>query len=97
MNDSIADAADLSKDVKDIRDELNVLRTIADFQLTVQSRLAGDSTRKDDLSAQYVLTDIKELEKVAEKIQEGVCQVLTLLSCFAGVNLEVIGYHHPDA
>lgn len=72
MTESIIEATSLLSSVKDIRDELNILRTIADFQLTVQSGLAADNSTNDNLISQYVLNDIKELDNVTKRIQEGV-------------------------
>lgn len=73
MKESIQRATELSKKAKDVRDELNILRTIARFQLTVQRRLAATSaTKNEDLTAQYNLDDINELDKLASRIQENV-------------------------
>ncbi|KAK7750798.1 hypothetical protein SLS62_007197 [Diatrype stigma] len=78
MKESIRRATQLSKKAKDVRDELNILRTIASFQLAVQSRLANNAMKKEDLTAQYNLNDINELDKLASRIQGNVDTTLTL-------------------
>ncbi|KAJ4315375.1 hypothetical protein N0V84_008384 [Fusarium piperis] len=60
--------------IKDIRDELNILMSIARFQRKVQSTMArsGPKSPDEDLSSDYLLRDIKELDKFAEQTQEAV-------------------------
>lgn len=58
--------------IKDIRDELNILMSIARFQRKVQSTMAGTGA-DEDLSSYYLLRDLKELDKFAEQTQEAVC------------------------
>ncbi|XDG03915.1 hypothetical protein ABKA04_003530 [Annulohypoxylon sp. FPYF3050] len=48
MDMAISEAADLSCDIKDIRDELNILKTIANHQKTVQISLNNLSTSNDN-------------------------------------------------
>ncbi|RSL54692.1 hypothetical protein CEP54_009739 [Fusarium duplospermum] len=55
--------------VRDVRDELNILMSIARFQCKVQSNMAGSSP-KEDLSSDYVLENIKTLVQAAFTLQE---------------------------
>ncbi|KAJ4149121.1 hypothetical protein NW754_000560 [Fusarium falciforme] len=64
-------------DIKDIRDELNILKSIAAFQHKVQSNMAGNGA-KEELSSYYLLRDIDELDKFADQTQEAVKTTLTL-------------------
>ncbi|SCO82806.1 uncharacterized protein FRV6_07019 [Fusarium oxysporum] len=65
------EAEALSCGIKDVRDELNILKSVANHQNTVQKGLATkfSDTRQDTLAAKYVLRDIEEMEKVAERIE----------------------------
>ncbi|RSL93024.1 hypothetical protein CDV31_014904 [Fusarium ambrosium] len=63
--------------IKDIRDELNILMSIARFQRKVQVTMDGKGAG-EDLSSQYLLKDMKELDKFAEQTQEAVKTTLTL-------------------
>lgn len=61
--------------IKDVRDELNILKTIAEFQQEVQSSMARDdpdAARNNELTAEYILKDIKELDKSAGQTQAAV-------------------------
>ncbi|KAL2691339.1 hypothetical protein Neosp_001723 [[Neocosmospora] mangrovei] len=64
-------------DIKDIRDELNILKSIAAFQHKVQSTMAGNGA-KEELSSFYLMRDIEELDKFADQTQEAVKTTLTL-------------------
>ncbi|KAI8723086.1 hypothetical protein NCS52_00163600 [Fusarium sp. LHS14.1] len=64
-------------DIKDIRDELNILKSIAAFQHKVQSTMAGNGA-KEELSSYYLLRDIEELDRFADQTQEAVKTTLTL-------------------
>lgn len=59
-------------DIKDIRDELNILASIATFQHKVQSSMAQNRA-DEDLSSVYLSRDINKLDKLAEQTQESVC------------------------
>ncbi|CAI6091893.1 unnamed protein product [Clonostachys chloroleuca] len=69
---------DLFRDIKDIRDELNILRSAAHYQKTVQRKLYGREVKDADLSAETVLNDIREIDVVAERIQLAVNTTLSL-------------------
>ncbi|RSL79740.1 hypothetical protein BHE90_001537 [Fusarium euwallaceae] len=63
--------------IKDIRDELNILKSIAACQRKVQSTMAGIGTN-EELSSDWLLRSIKELENFAEQTQEAVKTTLAL-------------------
>ncbi|UQC90706.1 uncharacterized protein CLUP02_16236 [Colletotrichum lupini] len=77
-------AAQLLFEIKDVRDELNILRTVAEFQRKVQSRMDGRepnaiSTVLDaDLTAAYVRNDIDEMDKLAGRIRDALHTTITL-------------------
>lgn len=84
----------LSNQVKDVRDELNILATIARHQLTVQRPLNESEKRQEnapaaqvsdaaeidrmaewlrvDYSAAYAISDINEMIKTADRLQQAV-------------------------
>ncbi|KAL5591313.1 hypothetical protein FOVSG1_010202 [Fusarium oxysporum f. sp. vasinfectum] len=56
-------------DIKDVRDELNILKSVAQFQQIVQRGLAGKGVDESRFSSTYVVKDLQELDSVAERIQ----------------------------
>ncbi|KAM0238882.1 hypothetical protein ACHAP5_008571 [Fusarium lateritium] len=64
--------------IKDVRDELNILKTIAKYQLAVRSKMAGETREKEDLMASYVLGDIIELENNAKQMQDAFISTISL-------------------
>ncbi|KAF4475281.1 Ankyrin-1 [Colletotrichum fructicola Nara gc5] len=77
---AIKKAEKLYSNIKDFRDELNILKSVAQHQLTVQKGLPvpGKEVQDADLLATYVLNDIRELDNVAERIQSAVNTTLSL-------------------
>ncbi|KAK2728263.1 hypothetical protein CKAH01_11158 [Colletotrichum kahawae] len=75
---AVKKAAQLLFEIKDVRDELNILRTIAEFQRKVQSRMNGRELTAtspildEDLTAVYVRNDIDEMDKLAGRIKDAV-------------------------
>ncbi|KAI8182787.1 hypothetical protein K4K51_000610 [Colletotrichum sp. SAR 10_75] len=65
-------------DIKDIRDELNILKTVATFQRKVQYQMGGPSAN-GDFETDYILGDIREMDRFAEQTQEAVKTTLTLV------------------
>lgn len=69
-------AADLLVDIKDVRDELNILRTVAELQMKVQKSMinikGSSDNRRGQLAATAVLNDITELDSVAGRVYEAV-------------------------
>ncbi|KAG5780783.1 hypothetical protein H9Q73_005547 [Fusarium xylarioides] len=69
----ISDAIDKEKslygDIKDVRDELNILKSVAQFQQIVQKGLAGKDVDESRFSSTYVVKDLQELDSIAERIQ----------------------------
>ncbi|KAK1524027.1 uncharacterized protein CCOS01_09114 [Colletotrichum costaricense] len=82
--EAVKKAAQLLFEIKDVRDELNILRTVAEFQRKVQSRMDGRepnaiSTMLDaDLTAAYVRNDIDEMDKLAGRIRDALHTTITL-------------------
>ncbi|KAL5365900.1 ankyrin repeat-containing domain protein [Aspergillus floccosus] len=70
---SVNSTAALLRNVKDIRDELNILRTIASYQQVVQQELGEKGG-----SASRVIADIDEMNKRTETIYEAVHATLNL-------------------
>ncbi|UPK90819.1 hypothetical protein LCI18_001754 [Fusarium solani-melongenae] len=75
----LTNASELAYSVKDIRDELNILRSIVNFQLTVQNDMAGNPESSTGITAHYFWKDIEELESVARRVQESVNTTLNLV------------------
>ncbi len=70
-------AASLFRNIKDIRDELNILKAVAESQDSVQSSL--QYYREQDVqSARSVIRDIREMDEIAKRIQNSVNTTLTL-------------------
>lgn len=68
IRDTIIEAEKMYCDIKDIRDELNILKSAAQHQKTVEEGLTGGSLDVD-LAAAYVVKDLKEMDDSAERIQ----------------------------
>ena len=65
-------AARMSSDIKDIRDELNILRTVAKYQETIQRKWSDGDSRLIDQPATYIIKDITEMDNIADRIQTAV-------------------------
>jgi hypothetical protein len=76
LKDALKKMSEQLRHIKDIRDELNILMSIARFQRKVQSTMTKSHT-DGDLSSDYLLRDIEELVKSADQTQEAVCQPST--------------------
>lgn len=88
ITDNIKTATRLSNEVKDIRDELNILGTVVRYQQVVQTAiekeiqmpfLAADQSGQSDLarldaenSSTSIADDIRQMEKMAEQFQSAV-------------------------
>lgn len=73
-------AEDLSDQIKDFRDELNILKSVANYQEIVQQRLERNTTgggdiARDDLTATYILNDIKQMDNTAQRIEAAVSAI----------------------
>ncbi|CVK98105.1 uncharacterized protein FMAN_12205 [Fusarium mangiferae] len=71
-------ASDLACDIKDLRDELNILRSIVNSQETVQREMAGNPETFVGITGLYFRKDIEEMENVAKRTQESVDTILNL-------------------
>ncbi|KAF4447042.1 Serine threonine- phosphatase 6 regulatory ankyrin repeat subunit C [Fusarium albosuccineum] len=72
---TIAEAAGLSCGIKDIRDELKILLTVAGYQKTIQADLGVVPSER---SAEYIVKDLEEMDATAEQIQKAVETLLSL-------------------
>ncbi len=70
------DTAQLLSQIKDIRDELNILKVVATHQRKVQDGLSTE-TSQDSQSAAYIINDIEEMDRIATRIHEGVSRPVT--------------------
>lgn len=82
----ILEAANLFREIKDIRDEVKMLKTVVEYQTQVQL----DFNRADDkgssggsgvTSSEGIINRLKEMDKAAARIEMAVriCCLLTLL------------------
>ncbi|KAK6716981.1 hypothetical protein SNK05_000182 [Fusarium graminearum] len=74
----LTQASQLACDIKDLRDELNMLRSIVNSQLTVQKIMPGNTKGSSSITGEYFSKDLEELENVAKRTQESVDTILTL-------------------
>ncbi|KAJ3945502.1 hypothetical protein N0V92_013486 [Colletotrichum tropicale] len=76
-------ASKLLFQIKDVRDELHILKTIADYQEKVQTSMdkaihSASNAAFDENMAKYVRNDVDELDRLACNIQEALQTTLTL-------------------
>ncbi|KAG5792671.1 hypothetical protein H9Q69_008293 [Fusarium xylarioides] len=71
-------ASNLACEIKDLRDELNILRSIVNSQETVQREMAGNPETSVGITGLYYRKDIEEMENVAKRTQESVDTILSL-------------------
>ncbi|KAL9616712.1 MAG: hypothetical protein Q9160_008432 [Pyrenula sp. 1 TL-2023] len=77
--DSIKKAAELLEEVKDIRDELNILKTLLTHQEHVWHDLIGRASGTEDSKGPAdIIEEIKEMDKISEAIHASVNGVLNL-------------------
>lgn len=72
IKEAINTAVELFGEVKDVRDELDILQWIATYQRSVQKKLFKKDVPEPDLIASHVLKDISLMEQRASRIQEAV-------------------------
>ncbi|KAK1716731.1 uncharacterized protein BDZ83DRAFT_734000 [Colletotrichum acutatum] len=75
---TIQKAYTLSSDIKDVRDELNILKSVAQYQEIVQKGMKDSPVNDGELSAAYVVNNIKEMDIVADRIQSAIYMTLSL-------------------
>lgn len=73
---SIDHAEALSSQIKDIRDELAILRAVAKYQENVQKELFEGRKKTSNMSSTYVLDDLGEMDEVSKRVQAAVRQYL---------------------
>ncbi|KAM0817358.1 hypothetical protein AB5N19_03163 [Seiridium cardinale] len=85
--ESISEAADLLDEVKDILDELTILKALVTQQHSVWEELVGKPSESDNARGpNYTLRDIKEMINMADRIQDSVNDILGLEQ--NGINID---------
>ncbi|KAG9255662.1 ankyrin repeat-containing domain protein [Emericellopsis atlantica] len=74
---AIGRAAGLFREIKDIRDELNILKAVVEAQEIVQNQLQKIQLR-DIQTAKSIIKDIYEMDELARRIQNSINTTLTL-------------------
>lgn len=82
IKDAIKTAERLFGEIKDIRDELNILKSIANHQNSVQNKLMGKGSAELDLTASYITNDITEMDNLANRIQSAVSRLIDIWKIF---------------
>ncbi|CAH0023250.1 unnamed protein product [Clonostachys rhizophaga] len=77
------EAKRMSCEIKDIRDELNILKSVAQYQRDVEQKLStNDSSkmgsRNSSLRANYVVEDVSQMDRVSLRIQSSISETLSL-------------------
>ncbi|KAG5760665.1 hypothetical protein H9Q72_011228 [Fusarium xylarioides] len=93
IRDAIRKTESLFCHIKDVRDELNILRSAARYQENVQKGLTLGEAQTSELLSKSVLNDIREMEVVAERIQLAVGLSLIPMGFNSVANLET-GKHN---
>lgn len=70
--ESISKAERLLSEIKDVRDELNILSSIVNYQSTVQRQVQKEPSSESGLSSRFISDDIANMEKLATRIQSAV-------------------------
>jgi Mg2+ and Co2+ transporter CorA len=78
LDSALGEGASQLHRIKDVRDELNILKTIAKYQLAVRSKMTGETRRREDLIAAYVLGDIVELDNNAKQMHDAFISTISL-------------------
>ncbi|CAH0051314.1 unnamed protein product [Clonostachys solani] len=82
INDAIKLAKEMSCQIKDIRDELNILKSVAQYQREVEEKLSTNSRKTGSgnasLRANYVIEDISQMDTVSLRIQSSISETLSL-------------------
>ncbi|KAK7408038.1 hypothetical protein QQX98_009811 [Neonectria punicea] len=78
IEEAIKAAARLSAEIRDIRDELQMLQAIAKHQVKVQKKLENGSSADNGLWESYVMSDIGDMIRSADRIKSNVEMTLSL-------------------
>lgn len=70
--DAIKHAESLSYRIKDIRDELSILRAVAGYQKNVQDKIFRARGKKSNSLATYVFNDIGQMDNVSIRVEAAV-------------------------
>ncbi|KAK6210489.1 hypothetical protein LQW54_006236 [Pestalotiopsis sp. IQ-011] len=66
--DVLSIAEELLSEIRDVHDELHILRSIVNYQNIVQRQICDDPSNDSALSSGYILSDIVDMEKLATRI-----------------------------
>ncbi|VUC26309.1 unnamed protein product [Clonostachys rosea] len=92
IREATEDAKIMSCEIKDIRDELNILKSVAKFQREVEKKLSTSGSGKagfsnnpsrtlssnSTLRADYVVDDISQMDEISDRIQSSISETLSL-------------------
>lgn len=87
----MGNAASLFRDIKDIRDELNILKAVSESQDAVQGSLRYVQGQ-DPQTARSITREIREMDEIARRIQNAVGHVAVPPQ---GIWLTLLGQHYP--
>ncbi|KAI2472581.1 hypothetical protein F4781DRAFT_343816 [Annulohypoxylon bovei var. microspora] len=79
FREATIEAEKLFGEIKDIRDELSIIKSIVNYQNIVQRKLFDKDPTDSDLAASYIINDLTEMESLASRIQTAVDSTLSLL------------------
>lgn len=63
------EAEELFSEIKDVRDELGIIKAIINYQDIIQQGLFGGDLTNSGLTASYILNDITDMESRASRVQ----------------------------
>lgn len=72
IKDAIEREVQLLSDIKDVRDELNILKSIVKYQSGVETQLLGNSSTDQAWSAKYIEGDLGAMDELAKRIADAV-------------------------
>ncbi|CAG9975227.1 unnamed protein product [Clonostachys byssicola] len=77
------EAKRMSCEIKDIRDELNIFKSVAQYQKDVEQKLLTNNSsnmrsRNPTLRSNYVVDDVGQMERISLRIQSSISETLTL-------------------
>jgi hypothetical protein len=89
----VLEAANLFREVKDIRDELHMLRAIAEYQKSVQEDAPWFAASSKEVTAQSIIDNLRDMDKAAERIETAVRKPGSTMPT---LELIKIGQHNID-
>ncbi|KAG4261539.1 hypothetical protein FPRO03_11556 [Fusarium proliferatum] len=77
-NERIETAKTLCSKIKDVRDELSILKSVVRYQQIVQRGIEGTKVDESRLSSTYVMKNLEERDDISARIQSAVNTTLSL-------------------